>query len=274
MAVRKLLMPTAGTWRVVLSRWLLYMIATLPGMASLSRHLNETVGVRPWFQDLTTPLDILSVKFLLAELGEGVALLVAGVIIIFLLQLVWLGGSIRILDPNRPDIRRRLFSHGRPFLGPFLRIAIFAAIALVLVRFGLGKLFGWLGARAETGDWSVYTNFITLNQWRVALLFITFTLIGIVAFWARMMAVIDDRRDTRRLPWQALKLLVRRPVSALLLQFGLVCVVLSTQAIALVCWRQSPSDGLWLGIWALLLLLTAFVWQVRIRAALDVLATP
>lgn len=271
MAVAEILKPTAGTWRVVISRWLLYVLATLPGMLSLTRHLDDTIGIRPWFQDRQMPLDTLSVKLLLAELGDGVALLAAGAFIIWLLQLVWLAGSIRVLDPDRLDIRKQVFSHGWPFLGRFIRIAILAAIALLATHWLVGKGFGLLSSRAETEAWPIYESLITMNQWRVAVLFIVSTLIGIIAFWTRMYSVTQDRRDVRRLPWQAIKLLRRRPVSALLWQFILVCAVLCTHAIALVCWRQSPNDGMWFGIWALLLLLTAFIWQLRIRLALAAL---
>jgi hypothetical protein len=267
MAVVELLKPTSGTWRVVGSRWLLYMLATLPGTVTLSRHLDETIGKRPWFQDLQTPLDVLSTKFVLAELGDGLALFGAGVLIIWLLQLVWLGGSIQVLDPRRPGIRKNVFSQGWQYLARFMRIAILAVIAVALMQFLIDKMFGLLSARAETESWSVYASYIALNLWRVAVIFIVFTVIGIVAFWARMIAVTQERHDTRRLPWQAVKVLLRRPISAFLLQFLLVCIVLGTQAMALWCWRQSPSGGMWLAIWAALQLLTAYVWQLRIRSA-------
>ncbi len=271
MAVMELLKPTSGTWRVVTSRWLLYMLATLPGLMALTGHLDETVGKRPWFQDLQPPLDTLSTKLLVPEIADGVALLGAAVVVIWLFQLVWLGGSIQILDPRRSDIRKKVFSHGWQFLARFIRVAVFAAIAVALTQFLLGKVFGALRAQAEAQNWSVYDAFVTLNLWYVSIAFIVMTLIGLVAFWIRMIVVTEDRRDLRRLPWMAVKILVRRPVSAFLLQFLLVCAVLGTQVMALWCWRQSPNGGMWLGVWVLLQLLTAYVWQLRIRSALSAL---
>ena len=271
MAVMELLKPTAGTWRVVTSRWLLYMLATLPGLMVLTSHLDETVGKRPWFQDLQPPLDILSTKLLVPEIADSVALLGAAVVVIWLLQLVWLGGSIQILDPRRLDIRKKVFSHGWQFLARFIRIAVFAAIAVALTQFFLGKILAALRAQAEAQNWSVYDAFVTLNLWYVSIVFVVMTLIGLIAFWMRMIVVTEDRRDIRRLPWLAVKILVRRPVSAFLLQFLLVCAVLGTQLMALWCWRQSPHGGMWLGVWALLQLLTAYVWQLRIRSAFSAL---
>lgn len=269
MAVVELLKPVTGTWRVVGARWLLYMLAVLPGMLSLSRHLNDTIGTRPWFHELQPPLETLSTKFVLAEIGDGVGLLGAGLAIIWLLQLVWLGGALRVLDPRAPGVQTKVFANGWQYLARFLRIAIFAIIATLILQFIIGKVFDALSARAEINAWPVYSSYITLNMWKVSVIFIALTLVGVIAFWARVIAVADERKDTRRLPWQALKLMRRKPVAALLGQFLLVCAVLGIQAMALWCWRQSPNGGLWFGLWALLQLLTAYVWQFRIRLALS-----
>lgn len=269
MALVELLKPTQGTLRVVVTRWLLYMVAVLPGMLSLSSHLDETIGKRPWFEDLQVPLDTESAGFVAAQLGDGIALLGAGAAIIWLLQLVWLGGSLRVLDPRAPGVQTKVFANGWQYLARFLRIAIFALIVTLLLQFIIGKIFDSLSARAEINAWPVYTSYITLNMWKVSVIFIALTLVGVIAFWARVIAVADERKDTRRLPWQALKLLRRKPVAALLSQFLLVCAVLVIQTMALWCWRQSPNAGLWFGLWALLQLATAYMWQFRIRLALN-----
>ena len=274
MALVELLKPTHGTLRVVASRWLLYMLAVLPGMWSLSSHLNEVIGKRPWFHDLQPPLETLSARFVMANLGDGLALLGAGVAVIWLLQLVWLGGSARVLDPRTPGVYKKVFANGWQFLARFIRIAIIAVIVTLVLQLIISKIFGALSARAETQPWSFYASYITLNLWRVATMFIVLTLVGIIVFWMRMIAYDEDRHDTRRLPWQALKLVARRPLGALFGQFLIVCAVLGVQAMALLCWRQSPNGGLWLGAWAMLQLLTAYVWQFRIRMALAILSRP
>jgi hypothetical protein len=266
----ELLKPTSGTWRVVTSRWLLYMLATLPGLMALTNHLDETVGKRPWFQDLQPPLDMLSTKLAVAEIGDGVALLGAAVVVIWLLQLVWLGGSIQLLNPRRPDMRKKVFSNGWQFFWRFIRVALFALIAVAVAQFLMSKVVAGLRVQAESQNWPIYDAFVALNLWYASIAFIVMTLIGLIAFWMRMIVVTEDRHDIRRLPWLAVKLLLRRPVSAFLLQFLLVCAVLGTQVVALWCWRQSSSGGLWFGAWAVLQLVTAYVWQLRIRMALSV----
>lgn len=271
MALIELLKPVEGTFRVVASRWLLYMLAMLPGMFALSAHLNETIGKRPWFHDLQPPLDVLSTRFVLAQLGDGVALLLAGVAFIWLLQLVWLGGSVRVLNPRTPGVYTKVFANGWQYLARFVRIAIIAVIVTAILQFVIGKFFGALSARAETHAWPVYESYVTLNLWRASVVFVVLTLVGVIAFWMRMIAVDEERFDTRRLPWQALKLVRRRPLAVLLGQFLIVCAVLGIQALALWCWRQSPHGAVWLAAWVVLQLVTAYVWQFRIRTALAIL---
>lgn len=274
MALVELLKPTQGTLRVVGSRWLLYMLAMLPGMFAMSSHLDEVIGKRPWFQDLQPPLDYVPTRMVIANLGDGVGLLLAGVVLIWLLQLVWLGGAARVLDPHTPGVYKKVFANGWQYLARFVRIAIIAVVVTLILQFVIGKGFDVLGTRAETQAWSFYNSYITLNLWRVATMFVALTLVGVIAFWMRMIAVDEARVDTRRLPWQALKLVARKPLGALLGQFLIVCAVLGIQAMALWCWRQSSHGGLWFGAWALLQLLTAYVWQFRIRLAFATLQQP
>jgi hypothetical protein len=262
--------PTVGTWRVVLSRWILYVVATLPGLAALTIHLEQTVGLRPWFQGLETPLDVLSLKFLLAELSGGLPLLVLGALIIWVLQLVWLAGAVQILDTSKNDLPRKFFANGWSYLGRFARIAVFAIITIFLLHLALKFAFSSLATRAELEDWTVQQSFFDLVFWRAVLSFVALTLVGTCAFWARVITAADNRRKLRRLPLMLLRLFLRRPVSALIFQFSTITVVLFVQGVALWSWRQSAGGLAWLVLWALLLLIASWIWQVRIRAALAI----
>jgi hypothetical protein len=266
----QIIRPTTGTWRVILSRWVLYVVAMLPGLVALTSHLKQTVGRRPWFEGLETPLDVLSLKFLMAELSGGMPLLILGVLFIWVLQLVWLAGAVQILDSSKNDLPRKVFANGWSYLGRFVRIAVFAIIAIVVFHFVIKFTFGHLSTRSELEDWTIQRSLFDLTLWRGVATFIGFTLIGTFAFWARVITVADGRRKLRRLPLLLLRLFVRRPVSALLIQFGTIAVVLFVQAIALWSWRQSAGGLTWLILWALLLLIASWLWQIRIRAALAV----
>jgi hypothetical protein len=270
--VVELCKPVKGTWRVVLSRWGLYIFAMVPGLFVLTGELNESVGLRPHFQDLQLPLDVAGVSLLAAELfGGGTALLIFGVIVIWVLQLVWLGGATLLFSSAESQAKQKLFRPGWQFLGRFVRIAIFALIVVVAAHMGIKYLFGMLSARSELEDWAFQTSMIDLNVWRARVLFVALTLIGTFAFWVRIITVAEGRRDLRRLPMVVIRLFRRRPVAALLFQFAAIALVISLQAIALLCWRQSSGGLLWPLLWAVTLFFTSWVWQVRIRAALGVL---
>jgi len=262
--------PTAGTWRVIFSRWALYVSAMLPGLVAMTSHLKQTVGLRPWYQDVEMPLDMLSLKLVLAELPGGMPLLVLGAFLIWVLQLVWLAGAVQIFNASRFNAPRKVFANGWPYLGRFVRIAVFAILAIIAIQFALKFLFGSLATRAELENWTVQKSLFDLNLWRAVMMFTAFTLVGTFAFWARVITVADSRRKLRRLPLLLLRLFVRRPISALMFQFATIALVLCVQAIALWSWRQSGGGLAWLVLWAMLLFIASWIWQLRIRAALAI----
>jgi hypothetical protein len=264
----KLIRPTEGTTRIVLSRWALYVVAMLPGLLAMKRHLEQTIGIRPWFQDIEMPLDMLGFKFVAAELSGGISLLMLGAFVVWALQLVWLAGAAQILNASRFDVPRKIFANGWPYLGRFVRIAVFSIVAIIAFHLALKFLFGSLATRAELEDWTVQRSLFDLNIWRAVMTFTALTLVGTFAFWARVITVADGRRRLRRLPVLLLRLFVRRPVSALIFQFATIAVVLFVQAVALWSWRQSAGGLAWLVLWAILLLAASWIWQIRIRAAL------
>ena len=271
-SMAKLCMPVRGTWRVIFARWALYVFAMLPGLMVLSGELNDAIGRRPYFQDLELPLSILDLRLLFANLfGSGTAILLLGVIFIWLLQLVWLGGATHLfsLPANQPA--KKVFQPGWQYLGRFVRIAVFALLVAAAAYMGIKSLFSMLAARSELQDWSLESSLIDLNIWRVCLILVVMTLIGTFAFWIRIITVAQERRDLRRLPLAVLGIFRRRPVAAFLFQFVAILLVLALQGIALYCWRQSSGGLLWPMLWAVALLFASWVWQLRIRAALAVL---
>jgi hypothetical protein len=270
--VVELCKPVKGTWRVVLSRWGLYVFAMIPGLFVLTAELNESVGVRPYFQELQLPLDVVDVNLLAAELfGGGTAILIFGVVVIWVLQLVWLGGATLLFSSAERQAKQKVFRPGWQYFGRYVRIAVFALIVVVAAHMGIKALFAMLSARSEVEDWAFQTSMIDLNVWRVIAMFVAMTLIGTFAFWVRIMTAAGDRRDIRRLPLAVIRLFLRRPVAALLFQFSAIAAVLALQVVALVCWRQSTGGLLWPVLWAAALFFASWVWQLRIRAALVVL---
>ncbi len=262
----------AVRWRIVLSRWLLYVLAMLPGWIAVSAQLNDAIGKRPWFQDATLPLNTLDFRLLLSELSDsGLSVLVFGAAFVWLMQLMWQAGAVRLLDPGTQPDSAGVLSNGRPFLGRFVRIAIVALIAAVLVHVIVKNVHEAFSIRAELEGWSVRHSYISLQVWRILALFVALNLVGVFAFWVRVFTVADDRRYLKRIPRIVLRLFLRRPLSAVLLQFFAITAVLVLQAIALWNWRQSDGSALYLLLWAALLLLAAYVWQLRIQAALAIL---
>jgi hypothetical protein len=243
----------------------------LPGLLAMSAQLEDSVGTRPWFQGATLPLDVLNLRLLLSELsGTGTTLLIVGVLFIWIMQLSWQAGAMTLLNPSADTESRKVFANGRPFVGRFIRIAIFALIGLVAVHLVIKYFHNILSVRAELEGWSVRQSYVSLQLWRLGALFIGLNIVGTFAFWARVITVADGRRYLRRVPRMVLRLFWRRPLAALLLQVVAIAIVLIVQAVALWFWRQSSGSAWYLLPWAALLLLAAYVWQLRIQSALAI----
>ncbi len=261
----------AVVWRVILARWVLYVAAMLPGLLAMSAQLEDSVGTRPWFQGATLPLDMLNVRLLMSELsGTGTVLLIFGALLIWIMQLSWQAGAMTLLNPSANTESRKVFAIGRPFVGRFIRIAIFALIGLVAVHLVVKHFHNTLSVRAELEGWSVRQSYVSLQLWRLGALFVGLNIVGTFAFWARVITVADGRRYLRRVPRMVLRLFWRRPLAALLLQVAAISGVLFVQAVALWVWRQSSGSAWYLLLWAALLLLAAYVWQLRIQSALAI----
>jgi hypothetical protein len=268
MALTNLFDRVPPTVRVILARWFIYIIAALPGLLIMQKHLNESVGKRPWFQGADMPLDILNVRLLIPELAGGAGVLVLGSFLAWVLLLIWLAGAVRVLDPRAAADTKKVFANGRPFLWRYLRIAFFALLVAVAVHFGVKFLFTWLAARAELQSWPVEKSLIDLNLWRAAILFVLLTLAGVFFFWMRIMTAMTDARKLRYLPVRIFRLYRRHVASALLLQCAAVAGLLLLQMAALYAWRQTGGGLAWFIAWLLLLLFAAWVWQWRVLHAM------
>jgi hypothetical protein len=214
---------------------------------------------------------MLNFRLLTSDLsGTGTTLLIAGVLFIWIMQLSWQAGAMTLLDPSANTESKKVFANGRPFVGRFVRIAVFALIGLVAVHLVIKYFHNILSVRAELEGWSVRQSYLSLQLWRLGALFVGLNIVGTFAFWARVITVADGRRYLRRVPRMVVRLFWRRPLAALLLQIVAISIVLVVQAVALVVWRQSSGSAWYLLLWAALLLVASYVWQLRIQSALAV----
>jgi hypothetical protein len=254
--------------RVILVRWFIYVFATLPGLMALQGQLDDAVGKRPWFHDAGMPLNLVNLKLVMAELSDGAGLLMLCALLAWFLQLIWLAGAVRVLDPDAES--RKVLASGRPYLWRYLRIAFFALLVIAVVHLGMKAIFESLATRAELQGRPVDESYIDLNLWKGAILFVLLTLIGVFVFWARVLTAAADERKLRRVPRKVIHVFRRRIGSAVLLQVLAVTVVLALQAVALYAWRQAGGGAIWFIAWLLLLLGAAWIWQWRVSFALRV----
>jgi hypothetical protein len=160
-----------------------------------------------------------------------------------------------------------VFEAGGRSLWAYLRIAL---TALVLAALG-ARLIGAVGSRlldhAQQELWTMQTRFLIQAGRGVATL-CWLTLVGVVAWWCRLIVVADERRRVRRVWTLVPRLWWRRPLGALALHFLLALGGLIAGAATLFAWRQSGSGFTgWALLWLAVLAGLSFLWHWRLRAS-------
>lgn len=258
-----------GSARLVLTRWLLAIAAAAPGLLAARGALEGSAGRQPWFADAPDPLPIRQLTALLRDLGPAVPVLAAGVVVAWLAQLLLTAAAVEVFDPRRPSapvrLWRRTFDTGTRYLWPYLRVTLAALVLLAVGARLVGVVFEALRDRGELAGWSAQTIVFTLPALRLACLVAWAGLVGLLAWWARVIVVSGDRRRIRRVLPMALRAWWRWPVQGVLLHLAVGAATLAVGAGVLGLWRQSPGHGVgWFVAWIGVLLAQAYLWHWRL----------
>lgn len=274
MAVRRpwlaALRPVRGSIRLMALRWLLFVAAALPALAVSLGGIRAEVANRSYFAAAPDPLPLIPLARLLERLPASIwgALLAVAVV-------VWAGnqlltaGAVTLFGTaggGRPRVWRTVFEAGTRSLWAYLRIAL---TALVLAALG-ARLIGAIGGRLlDHGQQELWTMQARLlvHAGRGAAILCWLTLVGVFAWWCRVIVVADERRRVRRVWTVVLRLWRRRPLGALALHFLLALGGLLAGAGALFAWRQSGAGVTgWALAWLAVLAGLSFLWHWRLRA--------
>jgi hypothetical protein len=272
-SVRTALRPVRGSLRIALLRWLLWIAASLPGVWLTRAALARTLAREPYFVD-TPALDAVQLLELSRRLRPMLASLLVGVALSWIaLQFLTAGAALR-LDPERRErlsLWRACCDGGSRTLLPYLRIALLAATLGTAAWLALGRGFTALADHGEIAGWTGKVLMRDLPLARAALSGMLLSTFGVFAFWLRIGIAAEGHARVRVVARRALRLCVRRPTAALAFHWLVAVSTLGAQAGVLLAWRTStgaPSTSLWLALWMAVLLVSAYAWQWRVRAAL------
>jgi hypothetical protein len=266
------LLPVRGSLRLVVIRWLVSILAALPAVVVAFESLRECVARQPWFTEAPVPFPLAEQLAFLARIpGALWAALAASALLGFVGHLVVTAGALEVLDPAR--VRRgvltTLLEAGSRYLWVFLRIALIAGICLVLGQRLLGLVFERLCDYGELHDWTDETVRIWLRGARFGLMLLGATLIGVMAWWLRVVVVATDRLSAVGALGGALRMGRRHPFQAICFQALLSLVALGVGGAVLVLWRQAATGHVqWAALWLAALFVQAVLWHWRLRASL------
>jgi len=271
MVVIEALKTVPGSRRLIAVRWLITVLAALPGMIGAGAALGDVFARRPFFADASDPLPLVEFFTLLGRIpGSAWAALALGLLLAGLANLLLTAGAVEILDPARSAGKVRVWraavDTGGRFLWRYLRVSL---LALVLVAVGaglLGKGFTRIAEHGEVARWSGYSLSVALPLTRGLVTLAWASLVGVCAFWLRVLLVADERRLLRRLLPVVPRICWRHAWQAMLLHWLLAMGSVLVGAQILYAWRQSAGGAWWWFTLCLaVLLLQAGIWHWRVR---------
>jgi hypothetical protein len=259
-----------GSTRLMVLRWLLFLAAALPGLVVSMGAISKAIASRPYFAEAPDPLPLIPLIRLLGLVPGSVwGMLALTAAVAWLGQLLLTAGAVALFGTAgdaRPMVWRTIFTAGSHSLWAYLRIALTALVAGVLGARIIALLSSMLLELGQDALWTMRTQFY-LQFGRALLTVCWLLLVGVFAWWCRVIIVADERRRVRRLWAVVPRLWWRRPLGALGSHFLLALTSLIAGPAVLVSWRQSPSGGGgWAALWLVVLAGLSFLWHWRLRA--------
>lgn len=273
------LRPVPGSLRLVGLRWMLWLLSAIPGTTVAMRVLGSGIGRSPHYAEAPDPFPFFTVLGWLDGVPGSVwAVFAVGALLAWAGNLMLTAAAVEILQParvGRVRVWRSFFDTGTRHLWCFLRIALVAFVFLVLGFRVIALIAESVNEHGVVAGWSAARLRWTLPLARFSLVAGWGTLVGLLAWWCRVIAVADGRRFMRRLPTLALRAWRRAPLQGVVLQVALAVTGMLAGGVVLYAWRQSSAGtGPWLLLWLGVLALQSWLWHWRLRTCCLLWADP
>lgn len=278
--IREAVRFVPGSPGLVAARWLVAIAASLPALVAVRPAADEAARA-PYFTG-AEPLSFVQAALLARELAPAAAFgLALAAALAFVADQVLTAGGLALLDPARPrPVPPRVVA--RAGLAHFWTMVRIAGWTLLLAGTG-GAVLRWLVERAgragERAGWTAATLTLTLPLLTLLSVGAWAALAAACGFWARVIAIADARRRTRRAMLLALRVLARRPIATAGMFLALAVASTAVPVAIVVAWRGSPPAGT-AGAWCWFLaasaaqLLPALAWHFGLRWGRLVYAVP
>jgi hypothetical protein len=259
-----------GSGRLMALRWLMFVVAALPGMAAGLGGIGESIGNRPYFSAAPDPLPLIPlVRMVELVPGPVWAALLLAAVTAWVGNLLLTAGAVTLFDParrGRPRIWRMVFDAGANNLWAYLRISLTALVLVVVGARVIAMLAEQILEHGQVAGWTMRSRFM-LHVGRGLATVCWLTLVGVFAWWCRVIVAADGRRRVRRLWAVVPRLWWRRPFAALLPHLLLALFALLAGSWVLYLWRQSSAGTIgWALSWLTVLAGVTLLWHWRLRS--------
>jgi hypothetical protein len=246
------------------------ILAALPGIMAANATLSE-VGTKPWFTRAPDPLPLPQFLGVMEQVSGVFPVLFLGAVLAWVFHQMLTAAALEIFDPRRTPgqvrVWRTFIDSGWRYLLTYLRVALFALLFLGIGARIISMIFDRLADQGAVEGWTGQTLIYTLPVARVLVLLAWAGVVGVLAWWSRVILTLGGRRYVRRMLTLVPRIVWRSPVSGFLLHWLLATASVLLAVFALFAWRQAPGVATgWFVAWILLLLIQAGVWHFRLRA--------
>ncbi|MCB9555110.1 MAG: hypothetical protein H6707_03325 [Deltaproteobacteria bacterium] len=260
-----------SAFRLLLLRLLVVLLLALVALGMLAGPLGRLTHSGHFERPGPLPVaDLLHWLDLLAPAAVPTLAFVA--LFATLIQQLFAGALLELCQQRSADAPgplRLVGDQGFRFLPVMLRITALAWLAIGLGLWAISWLFELVSSRADDWAWSASAVLVYLPVGQSVLSLAWVGIVGVWAWWMRVISVADQRRCVRQTAWLAAQALRRFLGLGGLLVFCLgLCALLSGSAL-LIVWRQIGPRGHQIALivtaWILWLFVEGYLWQARGR---------
>ncbi len=268
---RGLALPRAAWW-LVAARFAMMALAAAVGALAIRGDLTGNIGRSPWFADAPDPLPLQQFMAVWGQIPrQGIGTAMAAALFSVLVGWFLTAGVVDLLTHGRREgepLNRQVGAAGSFGLLPFLRVALLGLAFHGSLIGATAIVFDRLVDHGYLAGWSGKTLGRDLPLIRLGVTVAAMHLVGVFAFWCRVVIVADRRRYVRRVIGLVLSLGWRAPLRGFAAHLVLGLSLTLADGYLIVAWRQSalPTDR-WLAAWLLMLAVASIVWAWRFHTA-------
>jgi hypothetical protein len=265
-----------GSRRLIVLRWLLIVIASLPAHAAARWMLDAGPARSPYFTLEPAPLPLVHLARLFAEIPLALPVAIASAGLAVAGEQILLGGALTLLGGTSQGPRVRVSAAlrhaGAVLLRPFLVLVLCGAVAGGAGAAALRGVARMAREHGQAAGWSGWTVSVALPLLAGVLALVWMAAVGGWLLWSRALLAAGAESGALRAGRAALGVIFKNPFVALGFPMALTLSCLVASGWVLAAWLAAePGSAAGVAFWAAAMLAVlaaqSFAWHWMVHTA-------